>query len=277
MISERTLILKMNSIGAMSSPVKQSLPTVLAPPTISTSSPSKVQQPPNLTPLNLNTSQSAQPLSLVNEHKNVPIVIPPPVMTSVENIVQKSTACNGLPDSKPIGEKIEEALPKIESQVPHNQVNSSVNIKNANELPLSDVKPQVSDVENLSQKKDDKNNLPNNPTDKVLPEGIEKSVTETPIKPEESSKSENASAKPKENDTKVNQESTEIQAVVQTNQGQTASPEKNEQTSPNTSKVAVRRKREHKVSFNSNNSIEFMNFPFNFFTLSMERIYHYLA
>lgn len=243
----------MNSIGAMSSPVKPSMPPVLAPPTISTSSPSKVQQPPNLTPLNLNTSQSAQPLSLVNEHKNVPIVITPPVMSSVENIVQKSSACNGIPDNKPIGEKIEEALPKIESQVPHNQVNSSINIKSANELPpLSDVKPQVSEVENLSQKKDDKNNLTNNQTDKVLSEGVETSIKEPPVKLEEPSKPENAVAKPKENDnTKVGQEPTEIQTVVQTNQGQTT-PEKNEQ-SPNTSKVAVRRKREHKVSYDTNN------------------------
>lgn len=240
----------MNSIGAMSSPVKPSMPTVLAPPTISTSSPSKVQQPPNLTPLNLNTSQSAQPLSLVNEHKNVPIVIPPPVMTSVENIVQKSSACNGIPENKPIGEKIEEALPKIESQISHNQVNISINTKSSNELPpLSDVKPQVSEVENLSQKKDDKNNQQ---TDKVLSEGVETSIKEAPIKLEESSKSESTVAKPKENDNiKVNQESTEVQAVVQTNQGQTAS-EKNEQTSPNTSKVAARRKREHKVSYNIN-------------------------
>lgn len=224
----------MNSFRAMSSPVKQTLPTVLAPPTIS-NSPSKVQQPPNLTPLNLNTSsQSAQPLSLVNEHKNVPIVITSPVITSAENNVQKSTACNGVPDVKPIGEKIEEALPKIESQLPHNQVNNQL---------LSDVKTKVSEVENLSQKKDDKHNLlPINQTDKV--------GQNEPIKPEESPKSENV--KPKEIDTKTTQESTEMQGIVQTNQGQTSSPEKVEQAKlnmPNTSKAAVRRKREHKVSF----------------------------
>lgn len=229
----------MNSIGAMSSPVKQPLSTVLAPPTISNSSPSKVQQPPSLTPLNLNTSQSAQPLSLVNEHKNVPIVIAPPVITSVENIVQKSTACNGIPEAKPIGEKIEEALPKIESQLSHNQVNNQL---------LSDVKTKVSEVENLSQKKDDKHNLPITQTNKVCPEVL--SINE-PIKPEESPKSENIVAKTKENDIKTNQGSIEIQAVVQTNQGQTVSPEKIEQAKlnmPNTSKGAIRRKREHKVS-----------------------------
>lgn len=240
----------MNSIGAMSSPVKQPLPTVLAPPTISNSSPSKVQQqPPNLTPLNLNTSQTAQPLSLVNEHKNVPIVIPPPVITSVENIVQKSSGCNGIPDAKPIGEKIEEALPKIESQVPHNQVNNSVNVKNTNELPASDVKPQVSEVENLSQKKDDKSNLPISQTDKVLTEVVDTCVNE-PTKLEGSTKSEIVVAKPKENEIKVNQGSTEIQVAVQSNPGQTASPDKVEQASANTSKGTVRRKREHKVCFN---------------------------
>jgi len=239
----------MNSIGAMNSPVKQPLPTVLAPPTISNSSPSKVQQPPNLTPLNLNTSQSAQPLSLVNEHKNIPIVIPSPVMTSVENIVPKTTACNGLPDTKPIGEKIEGALPKIESQVLHNQVNNSVNVKSANESPLSEVKPQVLEVENLSQKKDDKNNLPIVQTDKVvLPEVIVPSLNE-PIKPDDIHKTENVVSKPKENDIKVSQESTEIKVIGQTNQGPTVSVEKNEQAPVNTSKVGVRRKREHKVSF----------------------------
>ncbi|XP_060833496.1 uncharacterized protein LOC132917010 [Rhopalosiphum padi] len=236
----------MNSIGAMNSPVKQPLPTVLAPPTISNSSPSKVQQPPNLTPLNLNTSQSAQPLSLVNEHKNIPIVIPSPVMTSVENIVPKTTACNGLPDTKPIGEKIEGALPKIESQVLHNQVNNSVNVKSANESPLSEVKPQVLEVENLSQKKDDKNNLPIVQTDKVvLPEVIVPSLNE-PIKPDDIHKTENVVSKPKENDIKVSQESTEIKVIGQTNQGPTVSVEKNEQAPVNTSKVGVRRKREHK-------------------------------
>jgi len=240
----------MNSIGAMSSPVKQQLPTVLAPPTISSSSPSKVQQPPNLTPLNLNTtSQSAQPLSLVNEHKNAPVVISPPVITSVEN-VQKSTACNGIPDAKAIGEKIEEALPKIESQIPHSQVNNSVHIKSANELLqkeiLSDVKSQVSEVENLSQKKDDKNNLPVCQVEKALSE-VTAMPCKEPIKPEELPKSENIVAKPKENDSKVNQGSTEIQTAIPTNQGQAAS-EKIEQTAPNSSKVAIRRKREHKVS-----------------------------
>jgi len=239
----------MNSFGAMSSPVKQPL---LAPPTISTTSPSKVQQPPTLTPLNLNTSQSAQPLSLVNEHKNAP-VIPSPVITSVEN-VQKSTACNGIPDAKIIGEKIEEALPKIESQISHGQVNNSVNIKNANELPqkeaLSDNKSQVSEVENLSQKKDDKNNLPVRQVEKTLPEVTSMPYKE-PIKPEELLKSENPVFKPKENDAKVNQGSTEIQTAIPTNQGQTASSEKIEQTAPNSSKVAVRRKREHKVSTHS--------------------------
>lgn len=229
----------MNSIGAMNSPVKQSLSTVLAPPAIPNSSPSKVQQPPNLTPLNLNTSQSAQPLSLVNEHKNVPIVIAPPVITSVENIVQKSTACNGVPDAKPIGEKIEEALPKIESQLSHNQVNNQL---------ISDVKIKVSEVENLSQKKDDKHNLPISRINKVCSEVS--SINES-IKPEESPKSENIVAKLKDYDIK-NQGSIEIQTIVQTNQGQTASPEKIEQAKlnmPNTSKGAVRRKREHKVSF----------------------------
>ncbi|VVC25535.1 Hypothetical protein CINCED_3A020225 [Cinara cedri] len=225
----------MNSIGAMSSPVKQSMPTVLAPPTISNSSPSKVQQPPNLTPLNLNTtSQSVQPLSLVNEHKMAPIVIPPPVMTSVENLVQKSASCNGIPDVKTIGEKFGEALPKIESQIPYNQVNNSVNDKNANESSISGVK---SEVENLSQKKDDKNNLLISQTDKGFSE------VGTSAK---SPKSENVVAKHKENDNKINQESAEVQAAVQTNQGQTASPEKTEQIAPNTSKGAVRRKREHK-------------------------------
>lgn len=238
-------LIKMNSIGAMSSPVKQSMPTVLAPPTISNSSPSKVQQPPNLTPLNLNTSQIAQPLSLVNDHKIVPIVISPPVMTSVENIVQKSTPCNGIPDVKPIGEKFGEALSKIDSQIPHNQVNNSVNDKNANESSILDVK---SEVENLSQKKDDKINLPLNQTDKILSE-VGTSVKDA-TKPGELLKSENLIAKPKENDAKVNQELIEVQAVVQTNQGQTAS-EKIEQIAPNTSKGAVRRKREHKVSFNN--------------------------
>lgn len=235
----------MNTIGAMSSPVKQPLPTVLAPPTISSSSPSKVQQPPNLTPLNLNTTaQSAQPLSLVNEHKNVPIV-----MTSVENIVQKSAACNGLPDVKPIGEKIEEALPKIESQTLRTQVNNSGNGKNANEIPLSEVKPQVSEVENLSQKKDDKNNLPISQTEKVLPELVDKSAKES-IKTEESPKSENVVSKVKENDAKIKQESTEPQAAAMSiNQGQTVLPDKVDQVSSNTLKGAVRRKREHKVSF----------------------------
>lgn len=235
----------MNSFGAMSSPVKQPMPTVLAPPTISNSSPSKLQQPPNLTPLNLNTSHSVQPLSLVNEHKNVPNVIPPPIMTSVDNIVQKSTACNGIPDTKPIGKKIEESLPKIETQILHNQVNNSVNVKNANESTISEVKPQVSEVENLSQKKDDKNNLPIIQNDKVLPEAIG-----DPIKPEEKHKTENVIAKPKENDTKVTQESTENKAAAQTNQGQTASPESIEQSNVNSSKVGIRRKREHKVSQN---------------------------
>jgi len=236
----------MNSFGTMGSPVKQQpLPTVLAPPTISSSSPSKVQQPPNLTPLNLNTtSQSAQPLSLVNEHKSAPIVIPPPIITSVEN-VQKSTACNGIPDGKAIGEKIEEALPKIEPHVSRNQVNNSASVKNAIEMPqketFSDVK---SEVENLSQKKDDKNNLPIRQVEKALSEVTTVPCNE-PIKPEESPKSENAVAKPKENDTKVNQGSSEIQVIIPTNQGQTASPEKNDQMVSST-KVAVRRKREHK-------------------------------
>lgn len=235
----------MNSIGAMSSPVKQPMPTVLAPPSISNSSSSKVQQPPNLTPLNLNTtSQTAQPLSLVNDHKLVPIVIPPPVMSSVENIVQKSTSCNGIPDVKPIGEKFGEAVQKIDSQIPHNQVINSVNDKNATELSISGVK---SEVENLSQKKDDKNILPISQTDKILSD-VGTSVKDT-TKPGESTKSENLTAKSKENDTKINQELIEVQAVVQTNQGQTASPEKIEQIAPNTSKGAVRRKREHKVSF----------------------------
>ncbi|XP_029346496.1 uncharacterized protein LOC100162126 [Acyrthosiphon pisum] len=236
----------MNSIGAMNSPVKQPLPTVLAPPTISNSSPSKVQQPPNLTPLNLNTSQSAQPLSLVNEHKNIPIVIPSPIMTSVENIVPKSTACNGIPDTKAIGEKIEEALPKIESQLLHNQVNNSVNVKIANESPLSEVKPQISEVENLSQKKDDKNNLPIVQTDKVvLPEVIVTSISD-PIKPEELRKTENLVSKPKEHDAKISQDSPEIKTAAETNQGPTVSSEKAEQALVNTSKVSVRRKREHK-------------------------------
>ncbi|KAL5235500.1 hypothetical protein ACI65C_002910 [Semiaphis heraclei] len=235
----------MNSIGAMNSPVKQPLPTVLAPPTISNSSPSKVQQPPNLTPLNLNTSQSAQPLSLVNEHKNIPIVIPSPNIPPVENIVPKSTACNGIPDTKPIGEKIEEALPKIESQVIHNQVNNSVSVKSANESPLSEVKPQVSEVENLSQKKDDKNNLPTVQADKVvLPEVIVTSIND-PIKPVEIHKTENAVSKPKENDTKVSQDSAE-KTTAETNQGPTLSPEKTEQTPVSTLKVGIRRKREHK-------------------------------
>jgi len=233
----------MNSIGAMNSPVKQPLPTVLAPPTIS--NPSKVQQPPNLTPLNLNTSQSAQPLSLVNEHKNIPIVIPSPIMTSVENNVPKSTTCNGIPDTKPIGEKIEEALPKIESQVLHNQVNNSVNVKSINESSLSEVRPQVSEVENLSQKKDDKNNLPIVQTDKVvLPEVVVTSIND-PFKSEEVNKTENVVSKPKENDTKVSQDSTEIKTTAETNQGPTVSPEKTEQAP---SKVGIRRKREHKVS-----------------------------
>jgi len=242
----------MNSIGPMSSPVKQPLSTVLAPPTITSSSPSKVQQPPNLTPLNLNTtSQSSQPLSLVNEHKNVPIVIPPAVITSVEN-VQKSTACNGIPDIKTVGEKIEDALPKIESQVLQNQVNNSVNVKNASELPQkevnSDVVPQVSEVENLSQKKDDKNTFLVRTTEKSLPDITASSCIES-IKVVGLPKSENIVAKPKENDTKVIQESTEIQAaVIPTNHSQTAS-EKIDLTTSNTSKVAVRRKREHKVSF----------------------------
>lgn len=211
----------MNSIGAMSSPVKQALPPVLAPPTIiSNSSPSKSQQPPNLTPLNLNTSQ---PLSLVNEHKNVPIVIPSSVIPPPENIVPKSTACNGIPDAKPAGQKIEEVLSKIEAQAaPRSQVNNSS--KSSAELSLSEVKPQASGIENLSQKKEEKNNLP---------------VNESSIKPDDSTKSENL----KENDTKVNKEVTDSPAV----QGQTASPEKNEQPQPNTSKGAVRRKREHKV------------------------------
>ncbi|CAH1726757.1 unnamed protein product [Aphis gossypii] len=236
----------MNSIGAMNSPVKQPLPTVLAPPTISNSSPSKVQQPPNLTPLNLNTSQSAQPLSLVNEHKNIPIVIPSPVMTSVENIVPKTTACNGLPDTKPIGEKIEGALPKIETQVLHNQVNNSVNVKSANESPLPEVKPQVSEVENLSQKKDDKNNLPIVQTDKVVLPEVNVTSLNDAIKPDDIHKAENVASKPKENDIKVVQESTEIKAVGQTNQGPSVSVEKIEQAPVNTSKAGVRRKREHK-------------------------------
>jgi len=228
----------MNSIGAMNSPVKQPLPTVLAPPAISNSSPSKVQ-PPNLTPLNLNTtSQTAQPLSLVNEHKNVAIVIPPPIVPSVDNIVQKTIACNGVPDTKPNGEKIEEALPKIESKVLHNQVTNSINIKSNNETSLTELKPQISEVENLSQKKDDKNNLPISQSEKVLLGVNELS------KPEESLKSENVVVKLKESDSKVNQESTELYTAVQINQGQT-SAEKIEQSS-NTSKGAVRRKREHK-------------------------------
>lgn len=238
----------MNSIGAMSSPVKQPLPTVLTPPSISNSSPSKIQQPPNLTPLNLNTSQSAQPLSLVNEHKNIPIVISSPIMP-VENI-QKSV-CNGIPpDAKPIGEKIEGVLPKVESQITHNQINNSVNVKNTNESPVPEIKPQVSEVENLSQKKDDKNNLIINQTDKVLPEVDEISINES-IKPKESPKSENIVVKSKEKDTTGVHESTEIQLVAQTNQVQIVSSEKTDQTSPNTSKSAVKRKREHKVSLNN--------------------------
>jgi len=239
----------MNSIGAMNSPVKQPLPTVLAPPTISNSSPSKVQQPPNLTPLNLNTSQSPQPLSLVNEHKNIPIVIPSPIMTSVENIVPKSSSCNGIPDTKPIGEKIEEALPKIESQLLHNQVNNSVNVKSANESPLSEVKPQISEVENLSQKKDDKNNLPIVQTDKVVLPEVNLTSISDPIKPGELHKTENLVSKTKEHDAKVSQESPEIKTIAETNQGPTVSSEKSEQALVNTSKVSVRRKREHKVSF----------------------------
>lgn len=236
----------MNSIGAMSSPVKQPLPNVLAPTTISNSSPSKIQQPPNLTPLNLNTSQTTQPLSLVNEHKNTPIVISSPIVSSVENIVQKSS-CNGIPDAKPIGEKIEEALPKIESQVTHNPPNNSVNIKNTNES-LSEIKTQVSEVENLSQKKEDKNNLVISQTDKVLPTVEETSVNDS-IKQEELSKCENLIAKPKENDNPDIQKSTETQSLaVQPNQGQTASPEKTDQSSPNTSKGTLKRKREPKVS-----------------------------
>lgn len=233
----------MNSIGAMSSPVKQPLPTVLTPTTISNSSPSKIQQPPNLTPLNLNTSQSAQPLSLVNEHKNTPIIISSPIVSS-ENTNQKS-ACNGIPEVKPIGEKIEEALPKIESQVTHNQVSNSNNIKNINESPLSEMKPKESEVENLSQKKDDKTNLAISQTDKVLPAIGEISTNES-IK-QELLKCENLLSKPKENDNTNVQDSTEIQCTAQPNQGQTASPEKIDQ-SPNTSKNTLKRKREPKVS-----------------------------
>lgn len=240
----------MNSIGAMSSPVKQSLPTVLAPPNISNSSPSKVQQPPNLTPLNLNTSsQSAQPLSLVNENKNAPIVIPPPVITSVENVVQKPATCNGVPETKLIGVKIEETGHKIEQQVPHNQVNNSVTVKNIIESPPSEVKSQqVSEIENLSQKKDEKM-LAISKEDKVVTEKIEKTENE-PIKPVEPCQTEILPKKCTENDTQVVQEPTESKTVVQTNQEQTASSEKIEQATQNTSKGAVRRKREHKVSFN---------------------------
>lgn len=236
----------MNSFGAMSSPVKQPLPTVLAPPTISNSSPSKVQQPPNLTPLNLNTSQSAQPLSLVNEHKNVTAVAPP-IVTTMENIVQKSSTCNGVPDAKSVGEKTEGTLTtKVEPKVPQNQVNNSVNVKNTNESTVPELKPQVSEIENLSHKKEDKINLPINQADKILPGVVETTVNVIP-KPEEAPKPEIVVAKPKENDTKVNQELIGIQAVVQTNQGQTASLEKVEQATPsNTSKGGVRRKREHK-------------------------------
>lgn len=237
----------MNSFGAMSSPVKQPLSSVLAPPTISNSSPSKVQQPPNLTPLNLNTSQSTQPLSLVNEHKNIPTVATPPVVPTMESI-QKS-ACNGVPDAKLVGEKIEGTLTtKIEPKVSQNQVNNSVNVKITNESIVSELKPQVSEIENLSQKKDDKINLSNNQMDKVLPGMVETTINELP-KPEETPKSEIVIAKPKENDTKINQDSTGIQAIVQTNPGQTATLEKVEVSLPNTSKGAVRRKREHKVSF----------------------------
>lgn len=240
----------MNSFGAMSSPVKQPLSTVLAPPTISNSSPSKVQQPPNLTPLNLNTtSQSAQPLSLVNEHKNIPTVVAPPVVTTMENI-QKSSTCNGVPDAKSVGEKIEGTLmTKIEPKVSQNQVNNSVNVKNTNESTVSELKPQVSEIENLSQKKDDKINLSINQMDKVLSGVVETAINELP-KPEDAPKADIVIAKPKENDTKVNQDLTGVQAIVQTNQGQTATLEKVEQASlPNTSKGVVRRKREHKVSF----------------------------
>lgn len=239
----------MNSIGAMSSPVKQPLPSVLAPPNISTSSPSKVQQPPNLTPLNLNTtSQPAQPLSLVNENKSAPAVIPsPPVVTSVQNIVSKPTSCNGVPEVKPNGGKVEEAVSKIEPPVSRNQVNNSV--KSINESPIPEIKTAgVSEVGNLSQKKEDKS-LTVSQTDKVLPETIEAPVIE-PIKSEESPQNENVAIKPTENVTQVNQEVPENKAAISTNQGQTASPEKNEQSSSSTAKVAVRRKREHKVSTN---------------------------
>lgn len=230
----------MNSFGAMSSSVKQPLPTVLAPPTISNSSPSKVQ-PPNLTPLNLNTtSQSAQPLSLVNEHKNVPVFVSP-----VENIVQKSSACNGVPDGKSTTEKIEGVTTKIESKLSHNQVNDSVTGKNSSETAVTELKPRASEVENLSPKKDDKSNLPISQTDKIL-SGVTETSANEPIKIEKSPKPD--VIKPKENDTKANPESNEIQSAVQTNLGQIVLPGKIDQSSPNTTKNAVRRKREHKVS-----------------------------
>lgn len=227
----------MNSFGAMSSSVKQPLPTVLTPPTISNSSPSKVQ-PPNLTPLNLNTtSQSAQPLSLVNEHKNVPVFV-----SSIENTAQKSSACNGVPDGKSTTEKIEGVTPKVESKLSHIQANDTAIVKNSNETPALELKLQGSEVENLSPKKDDKSNLPIN-HEKILPDIIDTPANE-PIKLEKSVKPD--VAKPKDNDIKANQESNEIKISVQTNQGQAVLPVKIE--SPNASKNVVRRKREHKVS-----------------------------
>ncbi|XP_050421526.1 transcriptional regulator ATRX homolog [Adelges cooleyi] len=243
----------MNSVGAMSSPVKQPLPpTVLAPPNISTTttSPSKVQPPPSLTPLNLNTTaQAAQPLSLVNEHKTALTVVPSPIVNSVETTVQKSSSCNGVSEAKTIEKKAAEP-PNAHQQTTNTNI---VTLKNIIEPP-TDVKITASvpapKAENLSQKKEEKTTiLPPKKADTVLP-NVKAPVNEVA---KSESGSESTVVKPVENESKVSQEPTEAQTAAKSNQEQvssvtvSATPEKIEQGLPNISKVAAgKRKREHR-------------------------------
>ncbi|XP_050544716.1 uncharacterized protein LOC126907456 isoform X2 [Daktulosphaira vitifoliae] len=242
----------MNTVGAMSSPVKQPLSPPVLTPNITNSSQPKVQTPPSVTPLNLNNvAQTAQPLSLVNENKNTNNGNPTLLACSNDAIIKKSVPCNGVSDVKPIEKKVEDVVPKPEQPIIASQHNFAGN-KCAN-VPTSNLKIHnptstttdivntVTEVENLSKKKEEKVSLPDKVENEFPP--VEINVSE-PVKVEEKTKP--VAVKQDENEPQVKQEPpTEALTSIQCEKekhvsaSDTLTPEKSEHLLPiNASKVA---------------------------------------
>lgn len=254
----------MNTIGAMNSPVKQPLPTSVLTPSITNNSQLKVQNPPSVTPLNLNTAaQSSQPLSLVNENKNINNGNQTPLSSSNESPTKKSVPCNGVSEIKPVEKKVEEVVPKPEQPILTSQLNSLAENKNSNvpttslkiQNPTSTTTDTVTTVENLSKKTEEKVSSSDKVENELPP--VETPTSE-PVKIEEKIKP--VDVKQNENESQVNKEPIEVPTIVKSDKechdskNATETLEKSDHSSP-TKVAGVKRKKELKVNYILKNKI----------------------